>query len=612
MPFIKEIDYSFATQRLRALGNSVYIKDKKILQYAGGMPFPLKPFKTRISKGDVLLDKEQQIKIINNDEDLSTLKYCLVSEAVVAGDYIYFEGQKKKFKLQKLAPTVKGVKFSTGYCVEFDVINRAIRLRGQGAGEFGVGKWVKLWRAGQVSQDPNDILRRRQESLTGISSVQKTIFEYKDVPEIAFMVSDEGELICLPNQITEPTIGVIGAKGSGKTFGLHRVVDCAYWKLNKGIIILNDWLDECNPWALPWMYLNSNNKTEMTFAKQLKKIGEETRPLPVVFLTPVTESMDEVTLPHSGVSFKMSFPLKELIANYYNYLKGKREWELRNSGRYFKKLIPLLAELFKTDDDIAFEDIEVIVKSELNHKTTETPQGVAEKILSVLEDVYQRGILDANTNVPSKWKVRLKNGHVGEYFPPMALALCGVVPVIKTMDLNKKDYFQQYKRYELESIYNTQKKDLYCRANGTQVWVIVDELPSVTSTSQSSLTREITESFVTEGRPVRVGFGYGTQNYTLVPKRIRSNTKFLFAFQAGSDEEAKAVAQDFTLSKTQRQKLLNLEPLELVALTKEHFICYDSEGNRRESKRGEIFKGRILPPLSMHQAPTKQRVVEDE
>ena len=45
------------------------------------------------------------------------------------------------------------------------------------------------------------------------------------VPEIIVMRTNDGEIVCIPQEKDEPSVGVIGQRGSGKSYLLHRIAD---------------------------------------------------------------------------------------------------------------------------------------------------------------------------------------------------------------------------------------------------------------------------------------------------------------------------------------------------------------------------------------------------
>jgi len=50
-------------------------------------------------------------------------------------------------------------------------------------------------------------------------------------------------------------------------------------------------------------------------------------------------------------------------------------------------------------------------------------------------------------------------------------------------------------------------------------------------------------------------------------------------------------------------EMANLKTFECLFTTKEKMVVYNKDGKRREFPEGGMWKGRILPPISVHKAP---------
>jgi hypothetical protein len=589
---IDELDYAYATQRLDELGNSIYDKDKELLDYVGGRRWKIDPIKTSIMVGESLLDEEQQIVKISTSDDLAYLGYRVVSQNLDRDGQMYFRGQKKFYYLERIDFEEDKMKMPDGHVVEYALKDKKIRLVGRGAGPMGIGSWVSLKPPEKsAAKDYRDIIN--SYSSLGVTKKKVMLTEMK-IPEIPVMISKQGELVCIPNSKDEITAAWVGRKRTGKSFSMHGVVDRAYWKGGRGMIVLNDYLNECKSWALPWKY--DALHLEHSFNKQLKKIGEHTLPLPAIFITPVTSTLYEYTGQEAGIGFKMSFPFKKLINEYTFYLKEKKEWRMSNSGRYFRLM---------KDDLIKCKSMEEMEDVVMHHPCMPIKEkGMRNKILSVLQDIFDSGFLDVGSGVSPFWKVKLKDGHIGSYTPIVAAMLAGLVPVVQTREVKAKDYFPQYFRYLVDDIFDKQINDEYFKKIQKKVWLVVDELTLISSTDMPGPASDVLQRCVTVGGPSRIGFIYATQNYTKIPVRIRSNTSYVFAFRFNSDEEANEIAKDFNLSSDQQRKILSLKKFEMLGITSEKFICYDSEGNRYE--REDPIEGYALPPLSMHKPPSKE------
>ena len=99
------------------------------------------------------------------------------------------------------------------------------------------------------------------------------------------------------------------------------------------------------------------------------------------------------------------------------------------------------------------------------------------------------------------------------------------------------------------------------------------------------------------GRKLGVGIVYATQNYSRIPKIIKSNTDYVFAFQHSNEEEVHHIQKDFDMKTMDKQEIMHLETFDVMAITNEHFVCY-KDGTKWDEK-GPI-KGMLLPPQSNH------------
>jgi len=106
---------------------------------------------------------------------------------------------------------------------------------------------------------------------------------------------------------------------------------------------------------------------------------------------------------------------------------------------------------------------------------------------------------------------------------------------------------------------------------------------------------------VKEGRPRRIGTILCTQNFNDLPDQIVSNTTHLICFKNTS--EASKIANQYHMGKIVANMITDLDKHECIAYTTDKFIVYSNDGKRRESKLNEVFKGKTLPPYSMHKKP---------
>src|SRR3990167_6404633 len=83
-----------------------------------------------------------------------------------------------------------------------------------------------------------------------IKSFEKPISKivYKEIP---VMVTQTGQLACLPFTNDMPTIGITGAKRTGKSMFMHQLIDQIYWRTADAMVFLNDAHFETYTYARP-------------------------------------------------------------------------------------------------------------------------------------------------------------------------------------------------------------------------------------------------------------------------------------------------------------------------------------------------------------------------
>jgi hypothetical protein len=480
-----------------------------------------------------------------------------------------------------------------GHAIEYDETNERIRLIGRNTGPLSVGPWIYI--------SP----RTKKENSIGHMSVEKkkrmllskymAIEEVPDIvhiPEIPVMISSRGEIVCLEEAKDEPVIGIVGVRGSGKTVLAHSILDHAWWKKpNLRLTILNDSLVQTMPWTMPCSIVeNSNIPQSNIFTKGIAKIGEHPLPMPCVFLHPNTDTLKETVLPREEISFKTTIPFEHLIQNYDYFLRGKKEWDLGKSAPYFRNIKEDLVKC-KTLEEIE-EVLNVAVEEEKLNKQSK------DKIFSVLIDIFNQRILDVNTDIPANWKVQKKGDEAVELNPVLACMEAGVVPIVMTQNLLPKEYFPQYMRYFIDSIFEYQVNEVKFRGEST--WMFIDELPDISSTENRTVAAYSLRRCVTEGRNPKLGTIFALQNWTKVDPLIRNNTTHLFTY-INKSKEAAAITKDFDLPSHLQRDILSLQKFRMIGMTHEKFVVYSPDGERYLTD--EPIKGMAIMPLSQHQAP---------
>jgi hypothetical protein len=519
--------------------------------------------------------------------------------------------QKRAYKIVPKSLDKKAVdRIPAEHQVFWDVYNKRLILVGINAGPAKFGPWVEI-NPKRVS-DKNREARKTIDYFKNAFAIEKdyikNVIKHNPekqkkmlVPEMAFMIDNKGSLICIPKSMDEPTIGIIGMKGTGKSWILHRFVDLGYWKGRRMIALLNDENNQCSTWCLPWDADPIHKKFGLGIAKQLALIGERPLPLPMVYNHPMNENLRYMTY-EDECGIRISFPFGDMISNYENYMHGKKNWELGKSLPYFKNIKGSLLQC-KNAEEI-HETINTMINEELGLTKI--------KLNGVMDDIFNENILDITNGIPSKMKlvikdIRDKNRVISEfeYNPFVAQLLAGLVPALETASIKNKGYFPQQFKFIAEDIYRKQCEDPYFINNKFRIWLVCDEIQTIDN--KKSAASDVLIKIVTEGRNNRVGFIWATQNPERLSEQITTNTPYLIVLGLNNDEQAKSVVKNFELMSGTEKEIKSLGPLEAIACAtgNKHFIVYERDGTKRKSERNESFRGMLLPPLSQHRPPAE-------
>ena len=603
---IKPYLHSYSKYLLKEKNIEIYQGGNRILApdniYASVPGFFIKdkPLEPLVNFSE-LRDIPKSVRNINSYDEVKS-KFRLVLNSYEARQR-WYKLQRVVYKLEKIEKMGPNTltNIPREHKVEWDIVNKRVRLTGLSAGPHRVGNWI------YYSQKSDKTYAKNPGSSTDLVSIWKDFYgeesEEIELPkirinEIPIMLSEGGELICIERKADQPVIGYVGSRGCGKSMSMHRMEDQAYWRWGNYVCHLNDKLQETKEWCLPINYSQTHKGVyENEFEKTLRKIGEEPRPLPMVYVYPNTDRLKSVVYEEEGVSIKISLPFREIIRNYGRFFKGKKEWEMPGAtGKWFRLLED---ELSKSE---SIKEVEELIYKTLNPETKKGVEGVAEKMFSIIDSVFREEILDINTKIGSKLTV-VKSGIEKEnYYPIPALMKARLVPSFITSNLVTKDYFPQYFKFIIDDIFNLQISDSYFSRNKAVIWVAVDELEGITQ--KGSGANESLSRLATEGRNNRIGLLYATQLYNKIPEQIRTNTTVLLTYRYNNSEIVNTIANDFDLGDSWKEEIKNLdkEKRECIIMTSDKLISYNLRDGGRE-KIDEVRKGIPLPPLSLHKKP---------
>lgn len=393
------------------------------------------------------------------------------------------------------------------------------------------------------------------------------------IGDLPVLFGIDGSIICIPKRDEPNNIAIVGKKGTGKSLLMHRCGDEIFWLWSQIVIIMNDVQEEC----LVWNEKLENN----SWIIQLQDINEVAIPLPIVFVYPHTDTLglDYSTLKEDINFIETTIPFSEVISNSDIYLR------LGDSSRYIRGLKEKLLNCEVP------QDIVDLIEAKFPSKNME---GMRNKILISFDNVFDEEILNL-TNKEYPYFIE-SSGIRGN--PIVVLAKLGVVPCFETSDLCSKRYMAQVFAYHLDSIFLNKYRGKIL--DGETVYVLFDELTHICTDEDKNPAYRSLCKIATRGRKLGVGLIYATQNYSKIPRMIKSNTDFVFAFRHSNEEEVNKIIKDFDLKSLDKKEIMNLEDFEVLGITNEYFVCY-KDGERWEES-GPI-KGRLIPPLSNHLKP---------
>src|SRR3990167_3657074 len=128
----------------------------------------------------------------------------------------------------------------------------------------------------------------------------------KDIP---IMITQDNQILCIPNTEEVKHIGVTGQTGTCKSIFLNSLLSWDYWHASHHCINLNDFQKETFEWSLP---------TD-SFEYLLKKINISPCPSPLVYVFPSTRTLQLEDKDKRFPVLKMTLPIEEVIKNVENY-----------------------------------------------------------------------------------------------------------------------------------------------------------------------------------------------------------------------------------------------------------------------------------------------------
>jgi hypothetical protein len=357
---------------------------------------------------------------------------------------------------------------------------------------------------------------------------------------------------------------------SGKTLLAGYMLSNLFYLWEDNISVLNDSQDETFDWSEPCDYPE--------FIFNLRKINQSPFPLPMIYILPNSDKFDiNPNLIKNKNYVKVSIPFQEVINNIEQYIPN-----LGNSEKYLMEKKEELLQV-KTEEEL----FDIIDSIDSGSKGMDT---VRNKIMASFKALLNEGILNlSNMTSPCYLSVDKYTGN-----PFIAIMLANCIPSFITSDLYTQKYKGAIFSYYINQLFEASKSGIM---KGKRTWLYFDELTKVVHSNpiySCPQAEKALTNISSRGRNNSISMIYSTQKYGEIPKGMRDQTPYTFAFRHKNTEETKSIQEDFGVDKVQRMNILKLKKYECVALTTNYFVCY--KDNKRWEERDPI-KGRIFQPL---------------
>lgn len=601
----------YSQQVLKNQGVKIYSNNSQILQYKEKEEiYNITEFQTKYVLHKYISVSNNMIKLIEDYNDLFRMGFQ-ISRQRVAGKF--FNRQQIEYFLIKNTEGISHLGYiPQEHKIEFNFAENWIRLIGRNASgrKIYLKKAKENYKTQIRLEDFENIYEEYMQDISPFTYIEEE--ETKIIEEIPILLTADGTLICLPQMKDNPTIGIFGKKGRGKSLLLHRLADCVYHKWNKRILIANDGVGfQTKSWNLPW-----DRDKHSNFVRWLEQIGETTRPLPCVYIYPMTSDTKEIEF-ENEIAYKIALSFKDIMEYPNSFFEGTKD-ELLKSEKYLKNLIfddngniradglvyvksledihRLINEKVWTEQTIMSGNSELIQRQQV----FVIPETSRIMIYGLLKELFISKIFDITSDIPAKWLVEI-NEEKYPFYPWNALLFAAVVPVINTSRLRFNKYYSPYLRFILNDVFRNQSENEIIKRNKFELWCFIDEIQDMLR------YKPALDSFTMinkEARNNRMGIVYATQYFGDIPEDIHLTTDYCISF-AQSESKASEISKNYDLMSHQQKDLIKLKRYEAMIAGK-LLVTYDTEGNREEIDDGTPFKGIIFPSVSQHSAPKEE------
>ena len=571
-------------------------------------------FITRFRKGFPFLpDSEKKAVVMRSYDEFSQKTGLMISSRRPTLQRFY--GQKVEYYLTSYGISKRDIgEIPRWHRVEADLNRGRARLvGGNSLGNWfyykrsnvgGKGYWGRKGFMHEKRQSYGDLLKHF------INVEKKQIDEFVEINEIVVGVDIEShKLVTIPRESFNPKIFICGKTRQGKTTLHYRLMDNIYHKWKKRCVDIIDINGEAPEHCLEWKTAPKFHSNLMN----LELIGETTRSLPIVYLTPSTSTLGDIHL-SDEVGFKITLPFEELIFDIENIFRGNKSLGFEATSIYFNAMLfddngnKMMDGLPKCENITQMGNF-ITNFLEQNQKKfgIKHPEGTTSRMINVLKYLLNLKVLNITEKTDSKWIVQSQ--HEQKKYPPYIACLIGdLIPAFNTKNLRDfEQIYTHYLRYILNDLHRYQTQDKTFLQNESELFYFLNEVSSMV---YDELTRKFTvasdflDRIIREAGGNREGIVFGTQDLDQVSEFARTQSNYIFSFNQNS-KNADILVKDFDALEVLKSDLKKLQPFECIGFpSTSPFHLYDEYGKLDVVKDTPV-KMRIFPSLSAHRPPIK-------
>lgn len=409
-------------------------------------------------------------------------------------------------------------------------------------------------------------------------------FPLKDT--IPLMISNTGEVVCIPRERDLPVVGLFGGRGTGKTLMLASALSSSYYHMGVNCAHFNDMIRETFSWG------------QRQEGPEIRNIEEFRAPkmLPLVHIILMSK---DIIYPQISVDmWKTCVPFLDILQKPEGYLGLDKHASANYVSAMSSAFKPFFEKKHLRNKIYDFEFVKGIIHSALEEKSPKIAEQVYSAVIPRIERLYNDGILDIspmNRLVDTKLKVkRFGPEEMVEMNLLTGIIATGGIPVLHTDNIIHEQRFRNaYMNDKIKELVDDMAKYPTLKERGLAVFI--DEITTISYRGQGG-ENPVIQQLVAQGRPKGIGTYYCTQNPSLVDPRILSNTRY-FISCCNTTTEAKILTSNFSLESRYTEDIakLNKNYRECLAYTSERFLVFNPYENEMYYDQGPFIGEYIFP-----------------